>query len=58
MYELINQIQKEFSVPYLDYMKDARFDSLDFADPQHLSDVGAEKFTKILNEDIKKLPNE
>ena len=58
MYELIDQIQKEFSVPYLDYMKDIRFDSLDFADPQHLSDVGAEKLTKILNEDMKKLPNE
>ncbi len=55
MYRLIEQIQKEFDIPYLDYLKDIRFDSVDFADPQHLSDIGAEKFTKILNADIKKL---
>lgn len=48
MHELIKQIQMEYKLPYLDYLKDNRFIAEDFADPHHLSDIGAEKFTKIL----------
>lgn len=55
MYELIKQIQMDYNVPYLDYLKDNRFVSEDFADPQHLSDNGAEKFTKILQQTIDSL---
>ena len=55
MYELIKQIQMDYNVPYLDYLKDNRFVSEDFGDPQHLSDNGAEKFTKILQQTIDSL---
>lgn len=54
MYEVIRKFQKEFSVPYFDYLKDKRFVADDFYDSNHLSDIGAEKFTKILNVDIMK----
>lgn len=46
---------EEFNVPYLDYFNDKRFEADDFFDSNHLSDIGAVKFTKILNEDLKKL---
>lgn len=52
MYELTHKIQKEYNLPYFDYLKDKRFEADDFYDSNHLSDVGAIKFTKILNEDI------
>ena len=55
MYELTHRFQKQFDVPYLDYLKDTRFEADDFYDSNHLSDVGAIKFTKILDEDIKSL---
>lgn len=53
MYELTHRFQKEFDVPYFDYLKDPRFKADDFYDSNHLSDIGAIKFTKILNKDIK-----
>ena len=53
MYELTNRFKNEFDVPYFDYMKDPRFEADDFYDSNHLSEIGAKKFTKILNEDIK-----
>lgn len=52
MYELTRRLQHEYQLLYLDYLKDARFVADDFYDSNHLSDVGAEKFTKILNQDI------
>ena len=52
-YELIDKLQEEFDVPYYDFLKDERFDANDFYDSNHLSDVGAEKFSKILSEIIK-----
>ena len=55
MYELTQMIQDEYQLPYFDYLKDKRFEPIDFYDINHLSDVGAAKFTKILNEDIKAL---
>lgn len=54
-YELIHKFQKELNVPYLDYLKDSRFKADDFFDSNHLSDVGAIKFTKILDKDINSL---
>ena len=53
MYELSHQFQQECGVHYFDYLKDPRFAADDFYDSNHLSEVGAEKFTKILNKDIK-----
>lgn len=52
MYELIHRLQQEYNLPYFDYLKDSRFVADDFHDCDHLSDIGAEKFTKILNKDI------
>lgn len=54
-YEIIYSLQKEYSFVYLDYLNDKRFEADDFYDSNHLSDIGAEKFSKILNEDIKTL---
>lgn len=53
MYELTNRIINEYKLPYFDYLKDKRFEADDFFDSNHLSDIGAIKFTKILAEDIK-----
>ena len=53
-YELIKQIQKDYDVVYFDYLKDKRFEANDFFDSNHLSEIGAEKFTIILNNDINK----
>ena len=55
MYELTNRFKNEFDVPYFDYLKDPRFEADDFYDSNHLSEIGAEKFTKILDNDIKAL---
>lgn len=55
MYELTHRFQKEFDVPYFDFLKDPRFKADDFYDSNHLSDIGAIKFTKILNKYIKSL---
>ena len=55
MYELTHKIQQEYNIAYFDYLKDPRFEADDFYDSNHLSDVGAIKFSKILNEDIRSL---
>lgn len=49
MYELTYQFQKESGALYFDFLRDKRFEADDFFDSNHLSDVGAVKFTKILN---------
>ena len=54
-HELTHRLQSEFGLPHLDYMKDTRFEANDFYDSNHLSTIGAEKFTRILNEDIKRI---
>ena len=53
MYQLIHQLQQEYGLIYLDYMRDERFEADDFYDSNHLSDQGATKFSKILDEGIK-----
>ena len=52
MYELTHALQKEYGIQYFDYLKDDRFIEEDFYDCSHLSDIGAEKFTKILKTDL------
>ncbi len=52
MGEAITLIQNEYNVKYLNYLNDIRFEADDFYDSNHLSDVGAAKFSKILNKDI------
>lgn len=55
MYELTYKFIQEYNLPYLDYLKDPRFEADDFYDSNHLSDVGAIKFTKILDKDIRSI---
>jgi hypothetical protein len=52
-FQLIEDLKSKYGVEYYNYEKDSRFVSDDFYDADHLSDVGATKFTKILNEDLK-----
>ena len=40
------------NITFRSYQDDARFDSLDFANPNHLNHRGAEKLTRILKEDF------
>lgn len=51
MYDIIHGYTE---IEYHDYLKDNRFVEDDFYDGDHLSDVGAKKFTLILNEEILK----
>lgn len=53
MYELIRDLQREYGVLYLNYLQDDRFCADDFYDPSHLSEIGAEKFTRILKHDLR-----
>jgi hypothetical protein len=52
MYSVVDSLKSWYRFDYFDYLKDSRFDTDDFWDSNHLSDVGAEKFTRILNEDM------
>ena len=52
MYEIIEEMKQKYGLPYYDYLKDARFEADDFWDSDHLSDKGAEKFTRILQQDL------
>ena len=49
MYEVVHTIP---DAEYYDYLKDGRFVEDDFYDADHLSDVGAKKFTLILRDEV------
>ncbi len=51
MYSVIRELQHTYSLSYYDYLKDSRFVADDFYDADHLSDVGAKKFSQILWEE-------
>lgn len=51
-HNIINNMKKSFNFKFLDYFNSELFTDSDFYDVSHLNDVGAEKFTKILNNDI------
>lgn len=51
MHECIQELQHEYGLVYYDYLKDSRFVEEDFYDSDHLSDVGARKFTEIFVEE-------
>ncbi len=55
MYETVYTLQKEHDLLYYDFMRDCRFVKDDFYDSDHLSDVGAKKFTTILKTELTKL---
>lgn len=50
--EEINKLCLKFHCKYFNYIKDPRFYDDDFDDEDHLNPKGAEKFTKILNDEI------
>lgn len=52
MSQCIRRLQKEKGLTYLNYLKDSRFGPDDFYDSNHLSEIGAEKFSKILAGDL------
>ena len=54
VYEQLFDYSKRRNVVYLNYLNDDRFTSDDFYDSNHLSDIGAVKFTKILKDDIQR----
>lgn len=49
MYEVIHKIP---NAEYYDYLKDERFVENDFYDADHLSDIGAKKFTLIFKKEV------
>ncbi|MBQ5540938.1 MAG: DUF1574 family protein, partial [Bacteroidales bacterium] len=53
VYELTQKLTDEYGCQYFNYLKDNRFVAEDFYDSNHLSDVGAEKFTKMLKDTLK-----
>lgn len=52
MRSYVDRAVRKYGIRYLDYLKDKRFEANDFYDADHLSNIGAEKFSKILDEDI------
>jgi len=52
MYSVIDAFTKRYNATYKDYLRDSRFQQLDFHDPDHLSDIGAKKFSRILKQDF------
>jgi hypothetical protein len=52
MQETIKQITEKYQVPYFNYLRDERFTEKDFINSDHLNERGAEKFSRILNEDV------
>jgi hypothetical protein len=52
MYSLADQCVARYGAIYKDYMRDPRFQGTDFHDGDHLSRQGAEKFTRILKEEV------
>ena len=49
---LVLSLTQQYNLDFFDYREDGRFVDDDFIDQSHLSDVGAEKFTKILMNDL------
>lgn len=52
MYEIIDSVVGKYDIEYHDYLRDNRFYDDDFYDGDHLSSVGAIKFSQILNLDL------
>ena len=50
---LVCNIVNEYRLKYYDYSCDSRFNIYDFKNDSHLNSAGAEKLSKIINQDIK-----
>jgi hypothetical protein len=53
----ISQIALEYDIPYYDFLKDLRFNASDFYSIDHVNDLGAEKFSRIMNEIVNDVLN-
>lgn len=51
--DIVEKLQRLYKFKYFDYREDARFVDDDFYDQSHLSEIGAQKFTRILVNDIR-----
>lgn len=45
---LVERLKREYGIEYYDYREEYSFEDIDFYDQSHLSEFGAEKFTKLL----------
>lgn len=54
MQEGIEYLRHKYGIEYFNYMYDQRFVAEDFLDADHLNARGAEKFSKIINDDFVK----
>jgi hypothetical protein len=54
MQEHIGRLCEKYDLRYFNYMYDQRFSTEDYANSDHLNPAGAEKFSKVINEDILK----
>jgi hypothetical protein len=52
MQETIKRMTEKHQVPYFNYLYDERFGDGDFVNSDHLNENGANKFTRILNQDV------
>lgn len=48
----VSKLCKKYNCKYFNYFKDSRFESIDFIDNDHMSFVGAEKFSVALDKEI------
>lgn len=55
--QLVQNIVHKYCADYYDYRDDKRFLYEDYCDQSHLSEIGAEKFTKLLMADIQTKDN-
>lgn len=52
MQACVRSVSNLYQVPYYDYLRDARFSTADFKDPDHLNASGAHKFSAILRDEV------
>ena len=50
----IRKLQWQYDIEYYDFREDDRYKDDDFFDQSHLSEIGAEKFTKFLRNNMRK----
>lgn len=50
--EYLKKMKENYNIQYFDYFKDSRFSEEDFLDISHLNRRGANRFSKMINEEI------
>ncbi len=53
MIALINDLRSKYKINYIDFQNDNRFSVKDFRNDDHLNDIGAKKYSLIINEIMK-----